>query len=82
MPSPKKLEMYLNMNFGDLDQTKNKFLIRYDATTEEYKLLGMDAILSSSQVLDDDLPDDFVEQVESEIDAANLDFEGVDGGAF
>jgi len=82
MPSPKKLRDVPNVNFGDLDQTKNKFLVRYDATTEEYKLLGMDAILSSSQVLDDDLPDDFVEQTESEIDAANLDFEGVDGGAF
>lgn len=82
MASPKKLRDVPNVNFGVLNQTKNKFLVRYDATAGEYKLSSMDTVLSSSQVLDGDLPDDFVDQIKEEIDADNLDFDGIDGGAF
>ena len=82
MASPKKLRDVPNVNFGVLNETKNKFLVRYNASAGEYILSSMDTILSSSQVLDGDLPDDFVDQIEEEIDATNLDFDGVDGGAF
>ena len=71
-----------NQNFGALGDSKNNNLVRYNAPIERYTLESEDNILASAQVLDGDLPDDFVTTIENQMDAANLDFSGLDGGSF
>ena len=71
-----------NQNFGVLGDSKNNNLVRYNAPIERYTLESEDNILASAQVLDGDLPDDFVTTIENQMDAANLDFSGLDGGSF
>lgn len=77
---PRRLRDLSNTNFGTLNRFKDKHLVRYEGN--EFTLSSKDNVLSSIQVLDNDLPDDFVTQIESEIDIDNLSFRGVDGGSF
>jgi hypothetical protein len=71
-----------NVNFGTLNSSKNKHVVKYVASSDTYELVSADSVLSSSNVLDGDLPDDFVNQIESEIDPDNLEILGYDGGGF
>jgi len=77
---PRRLRDVSNTNFGTLNRFKDKHLVCYE--TNQYTLASKDSILSSDQVLDGDLPDDFVDKIEAEIDIDNLSFRGVDGGSF
>lgn len=76
------LQDMVNADFGTLDSTKNKNMIVYDATSNKFVIRDMDTVLSSDQVLDGDLPDDFVDQIEEEIDVNNMELGSVDGGSF
>ena len=69
-------------NFGTLGNSKNKHLVAYDATQGAFVVRSMDDVFSSDAVLDGDLPDDFVTQIESEIDTSNMELNAVDGGSF
>ena len=68
-----------NVNFTGI---VNKDLIVYDASTNTFVPRNMDNVLSSPQVLDGDLPDDFIEQIEDEFTISNADISSVDGGGF
>ena len=70
-----------NVNFGVLNNSKNKHLVKYDVSTNQYSLIPMDTVLTNvgqSQ----EIPQSFIDQVEEEVDAANMDFDGIDGGSF
>ena len=83
MPAARRFRDITNVNLGTLNASKNKNLVRYNASTGEYNLVPMDSILVSEQVLDNqDLPNTFVDTIEEQIDAANLEFRGIDGGSF
>ena len=69
-------------NFGTLGNSKNKNLVAYDASQNKFVMRSMDDVFSSDAVLDGDLPDDFVTQIEAEIDTANMELDKVDGGSF
>ena len=69
-------------NFGTLGSSKNKHLVAYDASQNKFVMRSMDDVFSSDAVLDGDLPDDFVTQIEAEIDTANMELNAVDGGGF
>ena len=69
-------------NFGTLGNSKNKNLVAYDASQNKFVMRSMDDVFSSDAVLDGDLPDDFVTQIEAEIDVANMELNAVDGGGF
>ena len=69
-------------NFGTLGNSKNKHLVAYDASQAAFVVKSMDDVFSSDAVLDGDLPEDFVEQIESEIDIGNMELDRVDGGSF
>ena len=64
MASLRSLE---DTNFGTLGSSKNKHLVVYDASQNKFVMKSMDDVFSSTQVLDGDLPDDFVTQIESEL---------------
>ena len=53
----------------------------YDSGTDKFILVDPDVVLSQS-VEDGDLPDDFIDQLEDEIDLGNVQLDNVDGGGF
>lgn len=69
-------------NFGTLGSSKNKHLVAYDVSQNKFVMKSMDDVFSSDPVLDGDLPDDFVTQIEAEIDVDNMELSSVDGGSF
>jgi|TARA_B100000085_G_scaffold114572_1_gene104391 hypothetical protein len=77
-----QLQDMTNADFGTLDSTKNKHMIVYDAASDTFVIRDMDTVLSSDQVLDGDLPDDFIDQIEEEIDVNAMTLDKIDGGSF
>jgi hypothetical protein len=75
---PTRLRDLSDTDFGTLDSTKNKNAMRYNASTGKFDVIPADDVLSSVTAL----PESFVQTVESQIDANNLTFDGVDGGVF
>ena len=64
--------------FGDLEDfdkssLNDNFVIVYDQATNSYKTVDPDVLLSKS-VLDDSLPEDFIEEI-----SENLSFDGGEG---
>ena len=82
MPAPTRFRDMSNVNFGTLNGSKNKHLVNYNSSTGKYVLVSIDSVLSSPEVLDNDLPDNFVNTIENELDIGNLEFGGIDGGIF
>ena len=78
---PKGIRDLDDANFGTLNSTKNKFLVTYNSGQDEFNIISADSILSRS-VDDADLPDDFVNRLNVEIDPNKITFSGLDGGTF
>jgi hypothetical protein len=77
---PTRLRDLTDTDLQNLDSTKNKYVMRYSASADKFVLVTADQVLSTSSE-DNDLPDDFVTQVEQEVDINNIVF-GIDGGTF
>jgi hypothetical protein len=75
------LEQMGDVNFGSLDSSKDNLIVSYDSNTDKFILISADQMLSSS-VEDLDLPDDFITQVENELDLGNIQLDNLDGGGF
>ena len=67
-------------DFGILDENQDGKYVVFDHSTNNFKLLSADELLVSS-VSDGDLPDDFIDQIEAEIDVGQIDV-NLDGGSF
>jgi len=67
--------------FGELDSTKDGLLVSYDSVTDKFVLVTADQVLSTSSE-DNDLPDDFITQLEQELDLGTIQIDNLDGGAF
>lgn len=65
-------------NFGSLNASKNKNLVRYNATSGKFETITIDDLLG----LAENIPETFTTFVEENIDPDNLQLEGVDGGTF
>ena len=65
-------------NFGSLNASKNKNLIRYNATSGKFETITIDELLSFAE----NIPEAFTDFVEENIDVNNLQLESVDGGTF
>jgi len=70
-----------NANFGTLNAGKNGHVVSYDSASNTFVLISTDNVLEES-VTDNDLPNDFIDVMETEIDLDNVKFNGVDGGSF
>lgn len=71
-----------NVNTPILNNTRNKFLMKYNATTDKFDLVSADSFIDTSTD-DSNIPDQFVTQLEEQIDTANVVQSGdVDGGSF
>lgn len=75
------LEQMNDANFGTLNASKDNLIVSYDSTTDKFILVSADQILSTSAE-DLDLPDNFITQVENELDLGNIQLDNLDGGGF
>lgn len=75
---PTRFRDLSNLTTGALDASKNRNVIRYNATSGKFETTTIDTLLSFST----DSPNTFVDVVEENLDAGNLQLEGVDGGTF
>jgi len=76
---PTRLRDLTDTDLAALDDTKNKNIMRFNATTGKFDVITIDSTLGIST----DIPQTFVQTVENEIDADNIaSFTGVDGGSF
>ena len=71
---------------GDVDidapgSAQDGFVMVYDSPSDKFVLVDPDVVLSQS-VEDSDLPDDFIDQLEAEIDLGSVQLDNVDGGGF
>jgi hypothetical protein len=67
--------------FGDLDASKDGLLVSYDSTTDKFILVTPDQILATSAE-DGDIPDEFVSQLEQELNLGQIQIDNLDGGVF
>ncbi len=79
--SPHSIEELGDTNFGTLDETKDGMVVSYDAKTDKFILITADEVLSESAA-DEDIPDDFIDQVEAEVDLGTIGIDSLDGGTW
>lgn len=77
---PRRLRQLNNSELGTLAQ-KNKQLLQYDHSQRKFVLVTANTILGNAASTGD-ISDALVSRLEEEIDAANLQFDGIDGGSF
>ena len=77
---PRRLRQLNNSELGTLAQ-KNKQLLQYDHSQRKFVLVTANTILRNAASTGD-ISDALVSRLEEEIDAANLQFDGLDGGSF
>lgn len=75
------LEELGDVNIGTPGSGQDGYLLAYDSATDTFNLISPDTYLSST-VDDNDLPDDFITQLESELDLGSIQVDSVDGGGF
>jgi len=77
---PRRLRQLNNSELGTLAQ-KNKQLLQYDHSQRKFVLVTANTILGNAASTGD-ISDALVSRLEEEIDASNLQFDGLDGGFF
>ena len=65
-------------NFGILNNSKRKHVMRYNASARKFDLIDIDTALSTTQTI----PQTFVDVVEELVDPNNIQFDGIDAGSF
>ena len=75
---PTRLQDLTNTDFGTLNATKNKNIMRYNASTGKFDIVQIDTTLGLATTP----PQSFVDAVESKLDVNNVTFRGLDGGTF
>lgn len=70
-----------DVDFGVLGEDKDGLLVSYDSVSDRFILVTPDQVLSES-VSDQDLPDSFVRDLETELSLGQIALEKLDGGSF
>lgn len=76
-----RFEQLTDTTFGNLAERTTNGILVYDSTADKFVLIDNDDILSSAAA-DGNLPDDFIAQVEDEINLGAIAIESLDGGSF
>lgn len=77
---PTRLRDATDANFDPLNSNKNKYVMQYNSTSNQFEVVSVDTIISIATSTP--TPENFVTQLEQEIDVNNLTFTGLDGGTF
>ena len=83
-PSVQTVRAFTSLEeFGDVDieNPQDGFVLVYDSSSDKFTLVDPDVVLSKS-VEDNDLPDEFITQLEQEIDLGDVTIDNLDGGGF
>ena len=78
---PHRIDELLDTEFGTLDESKDGMLVSYDAATNKFILITADNVLEES-ASDRDIPDEFVDQLEDEINLGEISLTDLDGGTW
>ena len=70
-----------DVSLTSLGSGQDGHVLIYDSDLDKFKLVDPDVVLSAS-VDDNDLPDDFIEQLEDELNLGNIQIDEIDGGGF
>ena len=76
-----RFEQLTDSTFGDLAERTQDGILAYDSTTDKFILVSEDSLLSAS-ASDGDLPDDFIREIEDEVDLGDIAIQSIDGGTF
>ena len=79
--SSNSIEELGDTNFGTLDESKDGMIVSYDSKTDKFILITADNVLEES-VVDEDLPDVFIDQIEAEVDIGTIALDDLDGGTW
>lgn len=78
---PSTVQEMGDVSFGTLSETSDGLIMSYDSASDKFVLVSPDQVLSRSSE-DNDIPDDFVTQLEQELDLGTIQVETLDGGTF
>ena len=70
-----------DVNIENVGNSQDGHVLVYDASTDKFVLVDPDVVLSTS-AQDSDLPDNFISQLEGELDLGQIQVDVLDGGAF
>lgn len=76
---PTRLRDLTDTDLQNLNNSKNKFVLKYNSSTNLFDLVSADGIISGATP---SIPQDFIDQAEEEIDPNNINFSGLDAGTF
>lgn len=76
---PTRLRDLTDTDLQNLNNSKNKFVLKYNSSTNLFDLVSADGIISGAAP---SIPQDFIDQAEEEIDSNNINFSGLDAGTF
>ena len=78
---PSTIEEMGDTSISSLGPAQDGFLLSYDASTDKFVLVDADTVVTRS-IEDENLPQDFIDVVESQLDLGEVAIGDVDGGAF
>ena len=64
-----------------MDASKDNLIVSYDSGTDKFVLVSADDVLSTSAE-DSNINDEFVTQLEQELNLATIALDNLDGGSF
>jgi hypothetical protein len=67
-------------DFGTLNSSKNGYVITYDSVTNDFMLMSPDDVLITSTSTP--APDEFISQLEQQLDLGTISILDIDGGGF
>jgi hypothetical protein len=76
---PTRLRDATDANFDPLNN-KNKHVMKYNSTSNSFEVVSVDTIIPLASTTS--TPEDFITQLEQEIDVNNINFTGLDAGSF
>lgn len=77
---PSLLREMGDAEFGTLNSSKNGYVITYDSVTDDFMLMSADDVLITSTQTP--VPDEFITQLEQQIDLGVVQLDDIDGGLF
>ena len=78
---PSTIEEMGDTSISSLGPAQDGFLLSYNASIDKFELVDADTVVTRS-IEDDDLPQDFIDVVESQLDLGEVAVGDIDGGAF
>ena len=77
---PSRIREMGDADFGTLNSSKNGYVITYDSVTNDFMLMSPDDVLITSTSTP--APDEFISQLEQQLDLGTISILDIDGGGF